>query len=159
MEIDKRIITFIKKHHVLTLASATINQRGEAEPYCANMFYAYVAEANAFVFTSSEQTRHVSDVRSNNFVAGSVVVESSVVGKLQGLQFQGRMIKDADHWLGQGKVKSYYLKKFPFAAVSDLNLWVLELSFMKYTDNRLGFGKKLLWEATEDALYLNVTDR
>jgi len=34
------------------------------------------------------------------------------------------------------------------------NLWVVDLSFLKFTDNRLGFGKKLIWgkEASENIL-------
>lgn len=146
MEIDKRIIDFIKKHHVLTMASSSINQQGDIEAYCANMFYVYIEQLNAFVFTSDDTTRHIQDVTANNFVAGTVVVESTIVGKLQGLQFQGRMFKASEHIVGVSTARNYYLKKFPFAALSDLNLWVLQLSYIKYTDNRLGFGKKLIWE-------------
>ena len=28
-------------------------------------------------------------------------------------------------------------------------LWVVDLSFLKFTDNRLGFGKKLIWGTIE----------
>ena len=33
------------------------------------------------------------------------------------------------------------------------NLWIVELSFLKFTDNRLGFGKKIYWgnEASENS--------
>ncbi|MFI3330901.1 MAG: pyridoxamine 5'-phosphate oxidase family protein [Rikenellaceae bacterium] len=140
----ERIEKFIAKHHVLTLASVSVDDKGIAEPYCANMFYAYIADAKAFVFTSDVATRHISDVLNNDKVAGSVVLETSVVGKIQGLQFQGRIFKDSEN-----KMKSAYLKKYPFAAVATLQLWALELSFMKFTDNRLGFGKKLIWTRDE----------
>jgi uncharacterized protein YhbP (UPF0306 family) len=28
----------------------------------------------------------------------------------------------------------------------DTHLWVVKLTYIKMTDNRLGFGKKLIWE-------------
>ncbi|MGD0342664.1 MAG: hypothetical protein ABSA76_13260 [Bacteroidales bacterium] len=47
------------------------------------------------------------------------------------------------------KAKNAYLKKFPVAALMDTRLWIVELTYIKMTDNRLGFGKKLIW--THDA--------
>ena len=86
--IDKRIIAFIKKHHVLTLATAA-----EGAPYCSNLFYTYLEEKNVFVFTSSENTRHAAEMKNDGRVAGSVVLETEIVGKIQGLQFQGIVLK------------------------------------------------------------------
>ncbi len=141
---DKRIEKFIKKHHVLTLATALINADGVAEAYCANMFYAFCAEQCCFVFTTSVDTRHGAEAFQNCRVAGSVVLETRVVGKVQGLQFQGCMTQTEDEAL-----KKVYLKKYPYAALADLNLWALEVDFLKLTDNTLGFGKKLIWRKDE----------
>ena len=47
MEVDERIVKFLKRHHVMTLATAT----ADGEPYCANAFYAYDTENNRLVFT------------------------------------------------------------------------------------------------------------
>lgn len=44
---------------------------------------------NCFVFTSDGTTKHVQDVLINSNVAGSVVLETSIVGKIQGIQFRG----------------------------------------------------------------------
>ena len=41
-------------------------------------------------------------------------------------------------------IKKKYLKRFPYARLMETTLWTLKLSFVKYTDNRLGFGKKLI---------------
>jgi uncharacterized protein len=35
--------------------------------------------------------------------------------------------------------------RFPVAALMDTRLWIVRLTFIKMTDNRLGFGKKLIW--------------
>lgn len=140
---------FIKRHHVMTLAV------GEP-PWCAAVFYAWTG--TAFVYASGLETRHArlvlaGDVAANDksgaegelgalgtLAAANIVLESKVVGRLQGLQIEGRtrQTDDPAH-------RRAYIKRFPFAAAMPLELWVLEPTHMKLTDNRLGFGKKLLW--------------
>jgi len=139
---EKRIVDFINEHHVLTLATSI-----EDNPWCANCFYVYLKDENCFVFTSDDATKHVQDVSLNSKVAGSVVLETSTVGKIQGIQFTGTM-KIPGNDLAP-KVKKAYLKKFPFAVLMKTSLWIVELNYIKMTDNRLGFGKKLIWESTE----------
>ena len=137
-KIDKKIIEFIKNHHVLTLATSYNN-----EPYCANCFYTYVKDENVFVFTSDEETRHIQDVKEQNKVAASIVLETSTIGKIQGLQITG-ILEIPEGGLKQ-RVKKAYLKQFPYAVLMKTTLWVLKPNFLKLTDNRLGFGKKLIW--------------
>ncbi len=134
MEIDKKIVDFITQHHVLTLATSVDNI-----PYTANCFYAYDEPSRCFIFSSDEDTRHIADVQKNALVAGSIVLETNTVGKIQGLQFQGVIEKNIDD-----NIKKKYLKRFPYARLMETTLWTLKLSFVKYTDNRLGFGKKLI---------------
>ena len=136
---DKRIVDFINEHHVLTLATSVENS-----PWCANCFYTYLEDENCFVFTSDVETRHVQDVLANSNVAGSVVLETNTVGKIQGIQFAGKMGKPEKELAS--KVKKAYLKKFPFAVLMKTTLWVVHPVILKMTDNRLGFGKKLIWE-------------
>jgi uncharacterized protein YhbP (UPF0306 family) len=136
---EKRIVDFIHEHHVLTLATVADNK-----PWCANCFYTYLEAENCFVFTSDDTTKHAQDAESNRNVAGSVVLETNVVGKIQGIQFRGVMERPVEEL--QKKVKKAYLKKFPFAVLMKTSLWVLHLNYIKMTDNRLGFGKKLIWE-------------
>lgn len=139
---DNRIVRFIKKHHVLTLATSANN-----EPWCANCFYAYLDDENCFVFTSDNDTRHATDAVINPSVAGSIVLETRIVGKIQGVQFKGIM-KLADN-NNLPKIKSAYLKRFPYAIFANTNLWALKIIYLKMTDNRLGFGKKLIWQSDE----------
>ena len=136
---DKKITDFIQKHHVLTLATSTENR-----PWCANCFYVYSKDENMFVFTSDDETKHVQDVIDNNIVAGSVVLETSVVGKIQGIQFTGKMFMPENEL--KQKVNKLYMRKYPFAKLMTTQLWVLEPNIFKLTDNRLGFGKKLIWK-------------
>jgi uncharacterized protein YhbP (UPF0306 family) len=136
--IDRRIVRFFRKHHVLTIATSVEN-----EPWCANCFYVYLEEENALVFTTDVDTRHGKEFIENPLVAGSVVLETMVIGKIFGIQFQGTVSEAEGEMLS--KAKWAYLKKFPPAALMDTHLWVVKLTMIKMTDNRLGFGKKLLW--------------
>ena len=139
MEIDKRIEGFIAEHHVLTLATATPN----GEPYCCNAFYAYDKASGAFIFTTDLSTHHGKMMAENERVAASILLETRTVGKIQGLQITGKVKPAID---GD---KMRYIKDFPYAVVADLSLWRLEAEMMKFTDNRLGFGKKLIWRRSE----------
>ncbi len=136
---DSKIITFLKKHHVLTLATVLDNQ-----PWVANCFYAFMEEQLAFVFTSGYETRHIQEATANPKVAGNVVLETSIVGKIQGIQFSGVLRKAEGEALD--KASSAYLRRFPFAAIMETTLWILPIDHLKMTDNRLRFGKKLMWE-------------
>jgi uncharacterized protein YhbP (UPF0306 family) len=136
--IETRIIKFFRKHHVLTVATSS-----EQEPWCANCFYVYLEEENAIVFTTDADTRHGKEFLKNPLVAGSVVLETMRLGKIQGIQFQGVVSEPEGEMLS--KAKWAYLKKFPPAVLMDTYLWIVKLTLIKMTDNRLGFGKKILW--------------
>jgi len=140
--IDQRILDFIHEHHILTLAVAR-----DLQPWCATCFYVYDDVRNLLIFTSEDDTRHIRDaVETGNFlVAGTVALETKMVGKIRGIQFTGNMFK-----LTGGELKSArkrYLEKFPVARFSKLFLWCLRPDYIKMTDNRLGFGKKLTWHS------------
>ncbi|HNS29894.1 MAG TPA: pyridoxamine 5'-phosphate oxidase family protein [Tenuifilaceae bacterium] len=136
---DARIVEFIKKHHVLTLATSF-----EEEPYCANCFYIYLDKENCLAFTSDYDTKHIKQASHNIYVAGSIVLETDIVGKIQGIQFQGIISEPKGELLK--KVRSAYIKQFPVAMIMKTTLWIVDLTFVKLTDNRLGFGKKLIWK-------------
>jgi len=137
--IDSKVIEFINEHHVLTLATSRNN-----EPYCANCFYVYLEDENVFVFTSDLETKHIQDVELQNKVAASIVLETKMVGKIQGIQLTGILFMPENEL--KQKISKAYLKKYPFAVLMKTTLWVLEPDFLKFTDNRLGFGKKLIWK-------------
>jgi uncharacterized protein YhbP (UPF0306 family) len=137
--IDPRIVRFFRKHHVLTIATSVNN-----EPWCANCFYVYLEKMNALVFTTDPDTRHGREFLVNKMVAGSVVLETMILGKIRGIQFQGIVSEPENELLAIAK--SSYLKRFPAAMLMDTHLWIVELRHIKMTDNRLGFGKKIIWQ-------------
>ena len=136
---DERFVKFIKKHHVLTLATVS----GEGMPYVANCFYAYDAKRNVLVFTSDTTTRHGAEMAANSNVAISIVLETRIVGRVQGIQIVGTAER------GDDEARKSYIKRFPYAAAAPLELWMVRPSMMKLTDNTLGFCKKLIWQNEE----------
>ncbi|HON19111.1 MAG TPA: pyridoxamine 5'-phosphate oxidase family protein [Salinivirgaceae bacterium] len=136
---DKRIVRFIRKHHVLTLCTESNGQ-----PWCASCFYAYNEDKNLFFYTTDPITRHARETSANQRVAANIVLETRIVGKIQGLQMSGKTFAAEGNL--EKLARETYLWRFPYAHLIDLHLWVLEPDFMKLTDNRLGFGTKLIWE-------------
>ena len=65
--------------------------------------------------------------------------DTKVVGRVEGLQLCGKAAR-ADE-----AARRAYLRRFPYAALAELTLWAIAPDFMKFTDNTLGFGKKLIW--------------
>lgn len=136
--LDKKIVDFLDEHHVLTLATSVDNM-----PYCANCFYVFLEEEKMLIFATDLHTKHAQDALANSYTAGSVVLETSTVGKIQGIQFNG--VLTVLNGEAKRKANFAYLKRFPYAILKKTELWAIQLEFVKMTDNRLGFGKKIIW--------------
>lgn len=138
-QVDERIVKFIHEHHIFTLATSSNNK-----PYTCTCFYVYIDELNMIVFTSDMTTKHIMDIQEQPFVSGAVALETSVIGKIRGIQFTGEIKKLSAKELSLAK--KTYLTKFPVAILMKTTLWGIIPDFIKMTDNRLGFGKKLIWK-------------
>ncbi len=137
--IDERITKFLRRHHVLNLSTVS----HEGVPYCATCFYAYDVARNRLIFTSDGNTCHAQQMIANPNVACAIALETRIVGKIQGVQICGVAER------GNEEDKRQYIKRFPYAAVAPLNIWAVTPTFIKLTDNTLGFGKKLIWKSQE----------
>ncbi len=135
----EQIITFLEDQTVVTIATSVNDQ-----PYCASCYYAYVPGDNLLVFKSDSDTRHIEEALQNNQVGGTVLPDNVTKVKPKGVQFTGIFSK-AEGGVGE-KAKKAYLKKYPVAGIFRGDIWVIELSKIKFTDNTLVFGKKTLWE-------------
>ncbi len=140
--IHSQILNFIDEHHVLTLATESNNQ-----PYCSTCFYVFDRAITGFYFTSELNTKHAADMLKNPMVSAAIALETKITGKIRGLQIMGivEMLKNEELKTARKK----YIRKFPVATLSKLNLWILQPQWIKMTDNRLGFGKKLVWSVNE----------
>lgn len=121
----------------------TLSTLSDGLPYCSNLFYAVLLGDGELVFTSSLSTEHGKNMVVESRVAGSIVLETKVVGKIRGLQLSAEVSQPTGEKLAQAR--SAYLKRFPYAVFADLELWCFKITKAKLTDNRLGFGKKDIW--------------
>jgi uncharacterized protein YhbP (UPF0306 family) len=138
-----KIIDFIRKHHVFTLATAQNDV-----PHCVSVFYVYMRDENCFAFTSHSDTLHVNHIAANNNVAVNIHLETKIVGKIRGLQMRGIVHAPSDDLIKAAR--SAYLLRFPYAVLMPANMWIFEPTYAKYTDNRLGFGNKLEWQRADE---------
>lgn len=131
----EKITNFLNEHHVMSLSTTDFK-----EISTCSLFYAYSESLKSFVVASSEDTTHILHVKINPQIAGNILLETKTVGKIQGLQFKGEFIELKDETL-----RSLYFKTFPYALALLPKLWQIKVSYFKMTDNRLGFGKKIIW--------------
>lgn len=132
----EKISSFLHEHHVMSLA--TVN---DDELSVCSLFYAFDLEKLSFVVASSDETTHITHITQNSKIAGNILLETKSIGKIQGVQFRGIFspLEDAE-------LKKLYFKNFPHAIVMKPKLWQIKVNYFKMTDNRLGFGKKIIWQ-------------
>lgn len=141
--LHKRIRSLFRSHHLLSIA--TVSEKG---PWCASCFYARDEENNTLVITTDPATRHGAEFRANPQVAGTISLETKRIGRIRGAQFTGTISEPTGDDLS--RARTVYLKRFPYAALTEIHLWVIKLNQIKLTDNRLGFGKKIIWTSGDD---------
>jgi len=132
----EKIDKFLQEHHVLSLSTCR-----DDELSSCNLFYAFNKQLHSFVVASSDDTLHVEHVKINPKISGTVVLETKTIGKIQGVQFRGEFVA-----LEDTQLKKLYFKHFPYALAMAPKLWQIKINYFKMTDNKLGFGKKIIWQ-------------
>ncbi|MBK1624483.1 hypothetical protein CKO32_13030 [Afifella marina DSM 2698] len=129
---------FLASYHVLTLACSD----GE-EVWAANCFYLWLPRSASFVILTDGSTRHAVMMQARRDVAGCVSGQPEKVEDIKGVQFSARAtcLPDAS----ARAVRALYEERFPVASKMPAPVWLLAADFLKYTDNSLGFGTKILW--------------
>ena len=87
------------------------------ELWCANAFYVYDPEKVAFYLLSDEKTRH-----------------GQMTGEIRRLTGEE-----------EAAMRKRYVSRFPVARMLSAPVWEIRPDEIKFTDNTLGFGKKLHW--------------
>ena len=131
----KKIASFLQKHHVLSLATSSDNELS-----VCSLFYTFSKEKTSFIVASSDDTLHINHIKQNKNIAGNILLETKIIGKIQGVQFRGEFLL-----LEDSELKKLYFKEFPHAIVMKPKLWQIKVNYFKMTDNTLGFGKKIIW--------------
>lgn len=137
---NKKIITFLKENDVFSLSTCDKH----CNAWTAPCFYVFDENLQKIIFLSKKNTKHIYQAIKNNNVSGSIIGKDLKISKIQGIQFTGKFkipCKDKLEYY-----EKLYLKKFPFAKFSKSEIWLIELKYVKMTDNTLGFGKKIIWK-------------
>ncbi len=132
----EKIDSFLQEHHVLSLSTCS-----DTDISTCNLFYTFDKESTSFIVASSDETLHVAHIQKNPKVSGTVVLETKTIGKIQGVQFRGNF-----SYLENKELKKLYFKAFPYAIAMNPALWQIKIDYFKMTDNKLGFGKKIIWQ-------------
>jgi len=144
METLAAIGRWLAKQHVVSWCVAK-----EDELWCATAFYLYDPQRVAFYLLSEEHTRHAQMSGDRAQVAGTVNGQPKTVALIRGVQFTGEI-----RLMGKEEStapRSRYNQRFPVARAMSAPMWEIRLSEIKFTDNTLGFGKKLHWIRDSDA--------
>lgn len=138
METLTAISRWLAKQHVVSWCVAK-----EGELWCANAFYVYDPQRVAFYLLSEETTRHGQMTGQQAPVAGTINGQPKTVALIRGVQFKGeiRLLSGEE----AEEKRTLYVKRFPVARMLSAPVWELHLDELKFTDNTLGFGKKLHW--------------
>lgn len=138
METLTVISKWLAKQHVVSWCVAK-----DGELWCANAFYIYDAQRVAFYLLSEETTRHGQMTGQQAPVAGTINGQPKTVALIRGVQFKGEIrLLSGDE---ADEKRALYVKRFPVARMLSAPVWELRLDELKFTDNTLGFGKKLHW--------------
>ncbi|EOC1342483.1 YhbP family protein [Cronobacter dublinensis] len=138
------ISQWLAKQHVVTYCVGR-----EDALWCANAFYVYDRERVAFYLLSDTKSRHGEMAGRQARVAGTVNGQTKTVARIRGVQFAGelRLVEAPE----SEALRERYNRRFPVARVMFSPLWEIRLDEIKFTDNTLGFGKKLAWLRAEQA--------
>lgn len=97
----------------------------------------------ALYLLTDDKTRHAQMSGACAPVAGTVNGQPKTVTRIRGVQFKG-VIRRLEGQESDAARKAY-LRRFPVARVLPAPVWEIRLDEIKFTDNTLGFGKKLHW--------------
>jgi uncharacterized protein len=143
---DKSIINFISNQK--TASICCLDDSGSQ--YCFSVFFVFDKGKKQLYFKSSANSLHSSFLQKNIRVAGTILPDKLNLLAIRGVQFTGFIQKDPPSDL-ESSIKTYH-KTIPFTLAMPGEVWTIQLETVKFTDNSLGFGKKILWERENLAL-------
>ena len=138
---DSSISGFIDRQTVASIACVDENN----EPYCFSCFYAFDALEGRMYFKSSLTSKHAQILLENRRVSGTIQPDKLRVFAIKGVQFTGTVIP----FFPNEEASDNYHRRFPYALAMPGEVWVIELDAIKMTDNRIGFGKKIVWKRSD----------
>lgn len=144
MTVPTAILDHLRDHHVLGLC--VVDAEG---PWAASCFYAFDAAAMVLVVLTSATTRHGRSMAVAPEVAGTIAGQPERIVDIRGIQFR------ASAQMLEGEPRraalDLYRARHPAARLMRSDVWALTLREVKYTDNKLVFGRKISWSRPRTA--------
>jgi hypothetical protein len=141
MEIDSRILSFLKENTVANICMLNAEQK----PHCLSCFYVFHEEEMTLLFKSGYGTMHDTFIKENAAVSGTILPNQVDPLQLKGIQFAGKLLS-----LNPSALIKYgaaYAQKYPMSLAIPGYIWAARLEYIKLTDNSIGFGTKLNWHS------------
>lgn len=141
--INPKIIQFIQANHVLSLSVMRDNELWAASLfYCADFTQ---PDQPKLIIVSDHKTKHAQWMSECAHIAGTISGQPQKIIDIQGIQFQGiiQLLSGEDAL----RASTLFYNKFPEAQGFVAPVWQINCNLLKYTDNSLGFGTKLIWSS------------
>ena len=138
----RRALSYLNKHHVLTLATS-----GLQGIWAAAVFYVN-SDLNLY-FLSGATTRHARNLESNPRAAGTIHEDYFDWRQIKGIQLEGTT--SILSGLQKEQAMKSFLKKYAYldatdgpisAALAEVNWYCLEPERLYFIDNSQGFGHR-----------------
>tara|TARA_B100000959_G_scaffold35484_1_gene33930 strand:- start:1147 stop:1662 length:516 start_codon:yes stop_codon:yes gene_type:complete len=150
-ELKERLQLFLNEHNTLTIAT-----RNTQSIWAATVFYIADTEMNLY-FLSSDKTRHIQDIESNNEVAITIYQDVSDWQSIQGVQATGHVSHVGED--NKSSVLNQYITKYIFLKellnnpkdeqeeriaqqFKTISLFKLKPFYYRIIDNSIEFGYK-----------------
>jgi uncharacterized protein YhbP (UPF0306 family) len=137
---NEYIDAFIQEHTCASIACLD----SDGQPYCFSCFYAIDVIQGLLYFKSSKDSNHAGFLHANPLVAGTILPDKLNKLQVKGIQLEGTILS-VDDPLAKNAASHYY-KSHPIAIAMSGEIWTIKINRIKYTDNTLGFGSKIIWE-------------
>ena len=136
---DKKIFRFIEKQKCATVCCVD----EQSNPYCFSCFYGFNSKEGLLYFKSSPTSRHSEIILKNPVVAGTIMPDRLNLLLVKGVQFEGIVLEKYQFIAKQAS--TFFHKQNPLAITIPGEIWTIQLTNIKMTDNSMGFGKKIYW--------------
>lgn len=138
--IPNNMVQFFSNNHVVSIATASAQGL-----WSACCFYVFDAERAQLIVLTSRKTQHGENMVAQPNVAGTIAGQPHSIAKISGIQFTAQALLLSDE-AEADRAKALFYKAHPSARAMKSDVWALRLETVKFTDNKLVFAKKTLWQ-------------
>ncbi len=135
------IETFLNGNKVASICFVT----DKNVPYCITCFYYFDKSSLSLIFKSSKGTTHDAFIKKGTIISGTILPDKVDLINLKGTQFSAVLMSENE--INEHGLKAKYTKKYIISSAMPGYIWAARLTFVKHTDNSLGFGSKTIWQS------------